>query len=191
MRRTEVIGAEARAAWLAKNADLVRRAVALINPAADLRDEAKDAVSSALLDMPGVLDETLQPDWWKTKPAKMAASRLAVAARRLAAALRDADLDDDLRPSNISADELTQLARRCDALVATPSGKTPRMKTWRKGLAVYYAYGLMQDYADPPSAVEDAKKGSRFCRLAAILSGDPSADLHRGCRARLRDLRNK
>lgn len=176
---------EARAAWVAANPDLVRRGVALLKPAADLRDDCRQAVEVALLEVPGTVDDVTHREYSKTKPAKRAAAQLAVALRKLAAAVKNEDLDDDLRPSTVDANELVRLAHQCEKAATIPSGKTPRRKTLTKDLSAFWAYNLMLEYAGATEA-ENAKKGSRFCQLAALLFGEPAADLSNQCKAMIR-----
>jgi hypothetical protein len=59
-----------------------------------------------------------------------------------------------------------------------------RLNALKKRLAVAEAYQLLQKYG---SKRVTATKGSKFCRVAALLYGDPEADLINQCKAYVRD----
>lgn len=180
-------GEEALSAWRIENAEPVRCAIALIKPEVQWQDACRDDVEMALIDIE-LTDGQLRANTHRqTKPAKLAARRLANALRRVEAVLKHGDLDITIGLF-FPRDELIRWTKHCDELVKTPSGKLKRKSAEAKRLAVSEAHLLMRRYG-PPDAAKNTRKGSRFCRLASCLYGQPKADLHNQCRAALRKKR--
>jgi hypothetical protein len=187
--------AAAEATIRVERADLINRAVKLIKPTAERREECVDAVVGAIYRVPNFFKEKVHDVYYsKTKVAKRVAGQLGLALRKVEALMRNPALDHDLRQTTIDPAELLRLARRCEEAAKTPSGDVPPMKPTAKLSAVIAAYYLMRIHAAERETVADATKGSRFCRLAALLygtlpHGDPNADLSSQCKAYVRPFR--
>ena len=131
-------------------------------------------------------------DQGKTKQGKQAAGKVARALRVMRIALKDDKLDVALKAyltMNISLKTLQALERLCERLSRASSGKLPRKVAGKKRLAVTEALTLMEKYCT--SEANNATKGSNFCKLAAVLYGEPDADLHNQCATALRIVRKK
>jgi hypothetical protein len=110
-------------------------------------------------------------------------------ARQIAKALRR--VDDLVRGFNkpnfplvgFPFDELRKWKQVFAKMEEKPSEESPRLNALKKRLAVAGAYQLLQKYG---SKRVTATKGGKFCRLAALLYGDPEADLINQCRAYIR-----
>jgi hypothetical protein len=111
----------------------------------------------------------------KSKAAKARAARLAAALRRVQRELKNDALY--FRDQKISADEISDWIKSYDALAATPSGP-PKRNADDKRRAVGSARSLLERYKQPIVTT----KGSRFCRLAAVLYGTPHANFQPYCR---------
>jgi hypothetical protein len=168
-------------------AEPVRRAFALIKPKAEWRDACRYDVETALIEIKFIIGQLRANSYPRTKLAKLAARRLVRALRHVETVLKDKNLDFSIKKF-FPRTELLKWAVRCKGLVETPSGKLKRTNAEAKRLAVREANSLMRDYGEP-GAARDTTKGSTFCRLAALLYGDPKADLHNQCRAALRKKR--
>ena len=111
----------------------------------------------------------------KSKTAKASARRMAAALRRVQRELKNDALY--FRDQKISADEISDWIKSYDALAATPSGP-PKRNVDDKRRAVGFARSLLERYKQPIVTT----KGSRFCRLAAVLYGTPHANFQPYCR---------
>jgi hypothetical protein len=118
----------------------------------------------------------------RTKADKMKARHIAKALRRV----------DDLvsgfqKPKLYLAgfpfEELRKWKRVFAKMEVIPSGKITRLNALKKRLAVAEAYQLLQKYS---SERIRAVKGSKFCKLAALLYGHPEVDLINQCKAYIR-----
>jgi hypothetical protein len=151
--------------------NIVRQAVKLIgNP--DCREDVEFA-----LDAVAVMNTTMSASRrTATKRAKRAAGSLAAALRRVEMAADSKDLDMTVMcfPRKI----ISKWKRHSEKLAKTPSQK-PAPNSDAKKRAAEYALGLLRKYDKHVATT----KGSRFCRLAALLYADPKADLHHQCRA--------
>jgi hypothetical protein len=107
-------------------------------------------------------------------------------ARKIAKALRR--VDDYVRGFNkpnfplvgFPFKELRKWKQVFTKMGETPSGKIRQLNALRKRLAAAEAYQLLRKYG--LKRIE-ATKGGKFCRLAALLYGDPQADLINQCKA--------
>jgi hypothetical protein len=177
---------EAAVAWRAENADLVRRALSLIEPERQWHDACIEDIEMAIvelqLDVSQLRNDTIHNN---SKLAKRAARRLADALRRVEVVLKDKNLDASVHLS-FPRNKLRGWIERCDEKARTPSRKSKRTTAEAKRLAVMRACLLLFKHGTS-GAADDAARGSRFCRLAALLYGDPKVDLHNQCAAYLRD----
>jgi hypothetical protein len=184
----------------------VRRAIALIKPAPKDRDECERYVGITLFSIAADMHDNERRNYMKTKKAKRAADRLHKALRRLQVIFDDLDLHPKLlsifpdpekdfhgivdanflsfpnAPMYIMPRKgvtdvwLNMWLKRVDA-ARTATGKTVRLEAEAKKIAARYAIELMQAFGSEISAA----KGSRLCRLAALLHGQPRSNLSRQC----------
>jgi hypothetical protein len=181
---------DASSAFRIKHGGAISRAVALIRPRGERQHDAcRDDIELAIFDAWFPLHALHAVDHPRTKPAKTAARRLARALRRVEVVLKDKTLDFPIEiTASFPRDELLKWGLRCENLAKTPSGRLIRRKAEAKRLAVSEAHSLMSRHG----TLDDATKGSRFCRLASLLyettkaDGWPDADLANQCRAFLR-----
>jgi hypothetical protein len=106
--------------------------------------------------------------------------------RRVEAALENKELDSALKGvarMRFPSERVRELARCCEDCAAARTGKLIRKRAAAKVGAVEHAMRLMIEYAMPYSEADNIKKGSRFCKLAALLFGSPAADLSNQCKA--------
>jgi hypothetical protein len=80
-------------------------------------------------------------------------------------------------------DELTKWKQVFAKMEKKPSEEATRLNALKKRLAVAEAYQLLQKYG---SERVTATKGGKFCKLAALLYGDPEVDLINQCKAYIR-----
>jgi len=114
----------------------------------------------------------------QTKRQKAAAKRLSVALRRLKIALGNPDLIAYLKWGLPDKSQLNVWLERTDAAAETKLGK-PRRAVPGKEVAAEQAADLLLECNLPLNVT----RGGKFCRLAAVLYGDESADLFRQCQA--------
>jgi hypothetical protein len=176
-------------AWRGEHAEQVRRAIALIMPEARWQDACREDVEMAIVELDLDVHQLRSDFHLRTKPAKRAAKRLALALRRVEVVLKDQNHDASVYMF-FPRTELLKWTARCEEIAETPSGKTKRKIAEAKRLAVSKARGLLFKHG-ASDAADDATRGSRFCRLAALLYGDPNIELHNQCRVLLRESRKK
>ena len=172
--------------WQAETSKRTDRAIRLISPKSKQREACRGDVETALIELEFVLTP-LQPHLRRgTKAARLAANRLVKALHRVEVILKDKHLDPFAclfmsEPVRRWRDQFEKISK------ALPSTQ-PRLKSYSKVLAVSEAHTLMCKYSTAEQA-KDTKRRSRFCQLAALLYGNPHADLHNQCRAALRKKR--
>jgi hypothetical protein len=146
------------------------------------RDVCRTDVEDALEDISFALLIENFYAFGRTKADKMKARHIAKALRRV----------DDLvsgfqKPKLYLAgfpfEELRKWKRVFAKMEVIPSGKITRLNALKKRLAVAEAYQLLQKYS---SERIRAVKGSKFCKLAALLYGHPEVDLINQCKAYIR-----
>jgi hypothetical protein len=160
----------------------VRRALGLIKPTQARRDECHEAVEIALINLDYTISQQRSAEHSRTKAGKKATEQLVAALRRLDFVLKNRDLDlyTRLYFANTHSAEWQKWLEYHKA--KTPSGKLTRMVAETKRHAVREAHALMQEYG-ATGAAKDTKKGSDFCRLAALIFGRPATDLRNQCKA--------
>lgn len=166
----------------------IRAALKLIKPKASSRDDciaeiaySLDLISVELANLSATIINT-------TKKGKSATSKVAAALRRLQTALNNPDLD--LRfELFFPHSEIDKWLAVCDEIKTTPT-REARSTDPKHLLAAREALSLLSGYAPDRDKAIATTRGGRFCKLAAVLAGDPDADLHHVCRAaRSGDLR--
>jgi hypothetical protein len=168
---------------------LVRRAVELIEPVEQERDEwCRLDVERAFSDNRFALYLEDFYAFAKTKSQKKAARQLVSALRRVEIALPKLFNDHRFPPQGFPSHELKKWRSNFTKIAKTPSGKLTRIGAKRKRLAVAEAYKLLQKHSLTRIT---ATKGSKFCQLAALLYGDRKADLTNQCKAHIRALRKR
>lgn len=150
---------------------MVQQAVKLIGPSACQEDVEYDMDAVAVMNTTALSNRKAA-----TKRAKRAAGRLAAALRRVEDAAKSQDLDTSI--SLFPRETISKWKRHCEKLAKTLPRK-PAPNADAKRLAAAYALNLLRKYDKHVATT----KGSNFCRLAALLYGDPKADLQHQCRA--------
>lgn len=164
------------AAFRAKHAATIRRALALIAPASQSRKACRYDVETAIIDLEHCGNRIGE----EFKRTKLAAGRLAAALRRVERLIKNENaLGNHVHLFFPHA----EIAKWRSELEKTASAKAPAKKTQKdanaKRRAVHEALGLMRH----SSAAIEVKRGSVFCKLAALLYGKPTADLTNQCKA--------
>jgi hypothetical protein len=114
-----------------------------------------------------------------TKPQKTAARRLAAALRRVEVAAKNPNLAFDAQLIFSFDVEGFELMRRAAEAIAYQKLAPPSPADGAKSYAAKAAARLLLKHGLPLNVT----RGGKFCRLAALLYGDPKADLFRQCRA--------
>jgi len=172
--------------WRSKKDKLINDAVRLIVPLRQRRDACLEDVAKTTLHIAFANAFLRGQDQVKTKQGKKAVGQLAVALWRVEAALENKELDSALRAiarMRFPSERVRELARCCEDFEAARTGKLIRKGAKAKVDAVEHAMRLMIEYATPQREADNIKKGSRFCKLAALLFGSPAADLSNQCKA--------
>jgi hypothetical protein len=143
------------------------------------RDACRMDVEAALWDIGLALYIEDFYSFGVTKADKGKARQIARALRRVDDLVRDFN-KRDFPLNRFPFDELTKWKKVFTKMAGTPSRKTTRQNALKKRLAVAEAYQLLKKYG---SERVTATKSGKFCRLAALLYGDPKADLINQCRA--------
>jgi hypothetical protein len=174
--------------WRIEKAKLIDDIVELLRPKAQERDASREDVARVTLHVACANALMRAKDQGNTKPGKRAAGQLASTLRRIDAVLNNPALDSMLRAivrAQTPADKSKELARSVENLMTTPSGKLTRKTAEEKRFAIEQAYALMIKYS--PSEADNAKRGSRFCKISAALYGKPDSDLSNQCTTFLRN----
>jgi hypothetical protein len=164
----------AMAAFRAKHAETIRRALKLIAPVRRSSKACRYDVETAIIDLQ--YDRNLAGK--EFKPAKQAAARLAAALRRVEVVAKHKALGIDVHlffPYAEIAKWRSDMEKRAKAKAPI---KTARKDADAKRRAVSAALSLMR-YSNVPNA----DKGRHFRKLAALLYGEPSANLVKQCQA--------
>lgn len=161
-------------------AEIEHRAVALIGPDERRRAECMNGVKLAL----SMLDRQYRPlrrhHRRKSKPAQRAADRLHKALKDLQRAHRDWNLSDELYaivPDGLPR-RLIEQFNAANAVQKKAGKKRVNIKTRMKEAAATEAHHLLRQFNRKISITKD----STFCKLAALLYGDPQANLQYNCR---------
>jgi hypothetical protein len=165
---------------------LVRRAVELIGPVKQERDDRRRwDVERAFSDNRFALYLEDFKAFARTKSQKKAARQLVSALRRVEIALPKLFDDHRFPPRGFPSHELKKWQSIFTKIAKTPSGTLTRVGAKRKHLAVAEACKLLKRYDKRITATTRSK----FCQLAALLYGDPEANLTNQCKAHVRALR--
>jgi len=153
-------------------------AVKLIAPVGGV-DACREAVKDLIAE--NVLALAARKSMSKTKAARKVAGRVASDLHRLEVALKNKDLDPGV--SIITLPSVIQDRSFFEKMAEPPSGKKePRWGAEEKRIAVQMARQLMSRFSKEKIS---AKPNSSFCKLAALLYGNPSADLSNQCKKAL------
>ena len=171
----------------AKYGETIDAALKILKPGARY-DECRELIEYRILDREFELGQKSAISYSRTKPAKLAAGRLGDALRRVDHLLKDKNLDVEIELC-FPKGAIVEWLARCQELAAAPSlKKAIHLQAEKKRRAVQEARGLMQRFGSSDVAIS-AKPGGDFCRLAAVLYGEPNADLRNQCRVAVRKKR--
>jgi hypothetical protein len=160
--------------------ELADDAVELINPIEQERYECRCGVEDAFKEIGYALYLERFCATTSTKSQKKAAKQLASALRRIEIALPQLFNDPDFPVRGFPKPELLKWKPILTKIGYSRSQKRPQMNALKKRLAVAEAHRLLQKYS---STRITATKGGKFWSLAALLYGDPEADLLNQCKA--------
>jgi hypothetical protein len=146
------------------------------------RDVCRMDVEDALRDINFALFIENFYAFGRTKADKSRARQIAKALRRVNDLVRSFN-KPNFPLMSFPFDELRKWKKVFAKMEETPSKEITRLNALKKRLAVAEAYELLQKYG---SERVTAAKGGKFCRLAALLYGDPKADLINQCKAYIR-----
>lgn len=131
--------------------------------------------------------------WNESKQAKGANEKMAAALWRVEAAHKSEHLEPIFK-NMFPVKTVQKWRRHFEAAAATPSRKAAPSAKIKKQAAARHALNLLDRYnlRDGRSVwATTTRNKSLFCRLAAVLYGDPTADLQHYCRAELRKRKTK
>jgi hypothetical protein len=165
----------------ARHQNTVLRAVALIGPG-ERRAECVNAVHIALTMVGGAAKDMQKHSDRRGKPGKRAVAGLHKALRDVQKWIQDPNLPVELREI-ISAYDVAHAIKYVEEVRTKPVGKRYPYKAIEKLAAAEEAHALLQQFNKKISIT----KGSTFCKLTALLYGDPRADLQWSCRKLLED----
>jgi hypothetical protein len=114
--------------------------------------------------------DQLEYDRVQTKQSKRDTQKLAAALRKVNILTRSQSLDPSIR-EDFPRDVLDRWIAECDEIGAAPADRKARWQPWKTD-AAWCALDLLRKYG---CEISVSKKGA-FCRLAALLSGEPRAD---------------
>jgi hypothetical protein len=170
--------------------DIVRRAAQLIGT-----PECKGDVEGALNDMAVLEAQHNHSRLFGSKSSKKAAEQFSAALRKVRDLTKNlpehlhfalfgdwVDRHAEVYNGHLKfAHAVARLMEASDQCARMPSGK-PARSAYKKRLAAEEALRLLREYGARRVTVT---KRSDFCRLAALLCGEPQADLQQQCRAEL------
>jgi hypothetical protein len=178
--------------WRKRRRKQIDDAVSIIRPEPQQHDACRDDVEREGLRVFLALGWLHTKDESKTKEGKQAAGRLAKALRRLEVVLKD----ENLRMLSVAAvtrhmsvEEIGDAASYCEEVQRARTEPLIRKGAEAKRRAVHCAHALLTKHNKREAG--NTAKGNRFCKLAALLYGDPGADLHNQCAAALRKIRKE
>lgn len=122
-----------------------------------------------------------------TKDERAATRVVEAALKKLRAAVKNSDLDDEFHLFFPHA-EIEEWLAKCEEIERKPVRRARRTDP-RRLLAAREALRLLNNYSVDRKTATVTTKGKRFGKLAAVLAGVPDADLHHECRA-ARKFRN-
>jgi hypothetical protein len=161
----------------------VHRAVDLIGigPNDPRRADCVNAVHLALSGVSGYAKDMRKHSRRRGKPGKRADARLHKVLQDLQKAIQDPDVNRDLSEylrGMFPPVDLAHVIALVEEERRKPAGKRYPYKAQKKLMAAGEAYNLLQQFNKDISA----EKGSAFCRLAALLYGEPRTSLQWTCR---------
>jgi hypothetical protein len=156
--------------------ELAGHAVELIAPEEHERYECSSDVEYAFSSIGYALYRERFRALFRTKPQKEKTKQLMRALRRVDDLIRDFN-KTDFPLKGFPLDELRKWRSIFENIAKTPSGNITRMNAERKRLAIAEAYKLLERYGKPIMG----GRGSKFCKLSALLYGYPGADLSNQC----------
>ena len=161
--------------WRKRRQKEIDNAVAIINPQPRQREACREDVERKSLRLFGGVGMMRFGDQRKTKEGKAAIGRLATVLRRLQIVLADPHLNGVVAAAtvtrHISLEQIADAVRYCEELRRAPSGKLTRKGAEAKRRAVHCAHVLLTKYNKREAG--NAARGSRFCKLAAVLYDKP------------------
>jgi hypothetical protein len=170
-------------ALLDREYELADAAVELIKPIKQERYECHCSVEDMFKEIGFALYLERFDATASTKSQKKAAKQLSSALRRIEIALPELFNDPDFPVRGFPKSELLKWRPILMKIGDSRSRKRPQMNALKKRLAVAGAHQLLQKYG---SRRVTATKNGEFCILAALLYGDPKADLINQCKAYIR-----
>jgi hypothetical protein len=162
---------------------LANDAVELIAPEARERYECWCGVEDAFKEIGYALYLERFCATTSTKSQRKVARQLAIVLKRIGNALPELFNDPDFPVRGFPKAELLKWRPILEEIGDSRPRKRPQMNALKKRLAVAEAHQLLRKYS---STRVTATKGGKFCRLAALLYGDPKADLINQCKAYIR-----
>jgi hypothetical protein len=176
--------------WRKRRQKQIDDAVAIIAPQLRQREACREDVERESLRLFVGVGMMVATDKSRTKQGKIAVGKLEQVLRRLRIVLADPHLDGVVAAAtvtrHISSEEIADAVSYCEELRCAPSGKLTRKGADEKRKVVQCAITLLMKYNKREAG--NAARGSRFCKLAALLYGKRT-DLHHQCLAALREKR--
>jgi hypothetical protein len=166
-------------------AETVRRAVALIGPDKGRHAECENAVRVALLMARGSAEDIQRHSRRRGKTGKHAVDRLHKGLQVVQKVIQGQNLPPELRQiisSLISPDDLARAIKLVNK-ERIKTGERYPYKATQKNMAAVLAYDILRQFNKKISAT----KGSAFCKLTALLYGEPGANMQYTCRTFLED----
>lgn len=177
-----------------KNDKLIVAAVYVAGPPAQLADKFRADVASAMHAIAQTAIDRSPPRTRRDKPedeeeeerASLGVKDVKKAAKDYATALRNVQsaFKPDLLPPELMLNPLTlaDLIVAAEKIAYTSSPKRPQRPVEVKRDAAMHAFALLEEYG---LEISD-EAGSKYCRLAAILTGKRGDDLSRHCQGHMK-----
>ena len=183
--------------WRRTLAKQVDQVVSLIKPKPEKRENCREEVARIIWRLLYNNAFHREEEKVRTKEGARALKKLGSVIMELIAVLKDEDLVSKMAVEVAAVfppiEDLKRISDTCYRWAETNKpgrGKSLRTKTKAKREAIAQAHALLVKYSRPVAA-NDAKDKSLFCELAAVLYGDPGANISIQCQEYLRDNRKK